>query len=479
MNLIPRNLAARMTGVLLLGMVLAQLLSMAINILDRGRAFYRSTTLQVAEHISDIAKALDVVRPEERVRIIRRLSDNRLTIMLSGAPPSADDATERHYARTFEAMLRRDLGTHWPVHVQLRHATKLGAQQTPFFPETPENALDRYLTLRLFYLAPRGFSFVTQIQLHDGSWVTFSARLPYEHIARLYVLLPKLALMLAMAVVLLLIAVRWVTHPMKKMAQAALLLGQDLHHPPLEENGPEEIRATARALNIMQLRLQEYVRDRAAMLAALSHDLKTFITRLRLRTELLPESAHRERLSRDLSDMAAMVGSTLEYLHGIDPGHGRVQFDATALAESIRNDAEDMGENVAVAGAAGETFYGNPPDLRRGRMNLVDNAVKYGGRATIRLEDRSDGLTIAVCDPGPGIPSQERERVFEPFYRSQPTRGRDREGTGLGLNIARTIARAHGGDVILQDDASLGFCAVLRLPRFKSTPDRHPERPPG
>ncbi len=465
-----------MTGVLLLGMFLAQLLSMAINILDRGRAFYRSTTLQVAEHIADIAKALDVVHPEERARIIRRLSDNRLAITLSGAPRSSDDASERSYARAFEAMLQRDLGSHWPVHVLLRQSTRQDAREPPFFPETPGNALDRYLTLRLFYLAPRGFSFVTHIQLHDGHWVTFSAKLPYEHIARLYILLPKLALMLAMAVVLLLIAVRWVTHPMKNMAQAALLLGQDLNHPPLEENGPDEIRATARALNIMQLHLQEYVRDRAAMLAALSHDLKTFITRLRLRTELLPESAHRERLIRDLADMASMVGATLEYLHGIDPGQGRVHFDATALAESIRIDAEDMGWKVAVEGAAGAPFYGNPQDLRRCLMNLVDNAVKYGGRATIRLEDRSDGLTIAVCDPGRGIPSGERERVFEPFYRSQPARGRDREGTGLGLNIARTIARAHGGDVILQDDPSLGFCAVLRLPRLPSVPDRRPER---
>ncbi len=454
-----------MTGVLLLGVILTQLVSMAINILDRGRAFYRSTTLQVAEHISDIAKALDAVRPDDRARIVRRLSDRRLTIVLSRSPNPVDGPSERPYARVFESMLRRDLGAHWPIHVLLRHVPQPGRDESTLFPETPVNALDRYLTLRLFYLAPRGFAFVTQIELHDGSWVTFSARLPYEHIARLYILLPKLALSLAIAIVLLLIAVRWVTRPMKKMAQAALAIGQNLNSAPLEETGPAEIRATARALNVMQLRIQEHVRDRAAMLAALSHDLKTFITRLRLRTELLPDSAHRERLISDLSDMAAMVGATLEYLHGIDPGQGRTQFDATALAESVRIDAEDMGWNVTVEGAAENPFYGNPQDLRRCLMNLVDNAVKYGGRATIRIDDRPDELTIAVCDPGAGIPLQERERVFEPFYRSQPERGRDREGTGLGLNIARTIARAHSGDVILQDGTPLGFCAVIRLPR--------------
>ncbi len=454
-----------MTGVLLLGLVLAQLLSMAVNILDRGRAFYRSTTLQVAEHISDIAKALDAVRPDERARIVSRLSDSRLAIVLSHSPDIADSVSERPYARAFQAMLRRDLGAHWPVHVLLHRATRRDSHTTPFFSEVPANALDRYLTLRLFYLAPRGFAFVTHIQLHDGSWVTFSARLPYEHIARLYILLPKLVLMLAIAVALLLIAVRWVTRPMKKMARAALALGQDLNSAPLEESGPEEIRATARALNVMQLRLQEYVRDRATMLAALSHDLKTFITRLRLRTELLPDSQHRNRLIGDLADMATMVNATLEYLHGIDPGQGQALFDVTALAESIRIDAEDMGWTVTIEGTAREPFYGNPQDLRRCLMNLVDNAVKYGSRATIYLEDRSDGMTIAVCDPGPGIPSHELERVFEPFYRSRPARGRDREGTGLGLNIARTIARAHGGDVTLQAGTARGFCAVIHLPR--------------
>ncbi len=465
MSFIPRNLAARMFGVLLLGLVLVQLLSMAINILDRGRAFYRSTTLQVAEHISDIAKALDAVRPQERAQIINRLSDSRLTIALSRSPRSSDGASERPYARAFQAMLRRDLGAHWPVHVLLRHVARPDSHEASFFSEIPDNALDRYLTLRLFYLAPRGFAFVTHIQLHDGSWVTFSARLPYEHVARLYILLPKLLLMLAIAVVLLLIAVRWVTRPMKQMDRAALALGQALNHAPLEERGPEEIRATARALNVMQLRLQEYVRDRGAMLAALSHDLKTFITRLRLRTELLPDSEHRSRMIGDLTDMAAMVNATLEYLHGIDPGQSRTQFDITALAESVRIDAEDMGWTVTVDGVARAPFYGNPQDLRRCLMNLVDNAVKYGGRANIQLDDGATGLTIAVCDPGPGIPPLERERVFEAFYRSQPARGRDREGTGLGLNIARTIARAHGGDVILQGDTSLGFCAVIRLPR--------------
>jgi signal transduction histidine kinase len=463
MRLVPRTLAARVTAVLLLGLVLAQLLSIGVDVLDRGRAFYRSTTLQAAERIADLAKVLDAVRPEERAAIARRLSGRTVTIALSPAGQVAE-ASRRPYERAFRAMVRRDLGPGWQVEVRLHHISPAAGRRANVFAEEPANALDRYLTLRLFYPVPRGLGFVTRVQLHDGSWVTFSAALPYEHITRFYVQLPKLMLMLGILVALLLVAMRWITSPMKKMAQAALALGQDLDRPPIEERGADEIRATARALNVMQLRLQEYLRDRGAMLAALSHDLKTYITRLRLRSEFLPQGQHRDRLIADLADMTALVNTTLDYLHGINPHHGRSQLDIMALVESVRIDAEDMGWAVEVCGAARAPFCGNAQDLRRCLMNLVENAVKYGGRATIRLDDAADELRIGICDPGSGVPPEERERVFEPFYRGETT---GLGGAGLGLSIARTIARAHGGDVTLQGDTPLGFCAAIRLPRLR------------
>jgi signal transduction histidine kinase len=465
MRLVPRTLAARTIVLLLVGLLLAQLLGTAIDILDRGKAFYRSTTLQTAERIADIAKTLDVVRPDQRAEIVRRLSDHGLAIALSQGPQLSDRVAERSYARAFHAMLRHDLGPGWRVNVQLHRIAAPPSHSTAFLADAPADFFDRYLTLRQFYPLPRGFAFVTRVQLSDNSLVTFSAPLPYETITRFYVLLPKLALMLAIVIAVLLVAVRWVTRPMKRMAQAALALGQDLDRVPIAESGPTEIRTTARALNVMQMRLQEYVRDRAAMLAALSHDLKTYITRLRLRSELLPESHHRDRLITDIGEMATMVDSTLEYLHGISPTPGRAQFDAMALVESVRIDAEDMGWPVAVTGTTTQPFYGNAQDLRRCLMNLVDNAVKYGGRATIQLDDDTDALTIRVCDPGSGIPAGERERVFEPFYRSGCAESRDLGGTGLGLSIARTIARAHGGDVVLENAKPQGFCAAIRLPR--------------
>ena len=453
-----------MIAVLLLGLVLAQLLSFALNFLDRGRAFYRSTTLQAAGHIADVANVLDAVPAQQRAPIIARLNTGRLSVALVRQPDPAEAASEKPYAAAFLALLRRQLGRDWPIYV-IVHRSNRWAGGASFFTDAPATALDRYLTLQLLYLVPRGFSFVTNIRLHDGSWVRFSAPLPFERTARLYVLVPKLVLMLAIVLLLLLLAIRRVTNPMKRMAEAALALGQQLDRVPLEESGPEEIRTTARALNVMQLRLQEYVRDRAAMLAALSHDLKTFITRLRLRTELLPESRHRELLIGDLGEMGKMVDATLDYLQGVDLYRDRAQFNVTALIDTIRSDAGDMGWEVTVSGIAHAPFCGNSQELRRCITNLLDNAVKYGGKALILVSDSAQELRIAVCDPGPGIAPEERERVFEPFYRSRSSKGTEHAGTGLGLHIARSIARAHRGDVELEPDTPFGFCVVIRLPR--------------
>lgn len=464
----PLTLRARMMLLLLLGLILAQAGSIAINVLDRGQAFYRSTTLQVAQHIADLSKALDAVTPSQRARMVRVLNDRHLSIVLFHGPDTGGLVSEKPYADAFRAMIRRDLGPGWPLHVILMRTAAGGPAMAPLFSDDPDNVLDRYLTARLFYLAPRGFSFITHIRLHDGTWVTFSSRLPYEHIARLYVLLPKILLILALAIGMLLIGVRWATRPLEEMARAALKLGNHLEGDPMPEHGPAEVRATARAFNVMQQRLKRYVGDRAAMLAALSHDLKTFITRLRLRTELLPESPHRDRLAADLSDMAAMVDGTLDYLYGSTHDRETLDVDLNALVASVCIDAQDIGGAASSSGFAASPYRANARDLRRCLGNLVENAIKYGGRADISVTDSPEEVQIAVRDPGAGIPAEEMERVFEPFYRVDSSRSRELGGTGLGLSIARDIARAHGGDVTLENTPA-GFVATMHLPRIATT----------
>jgi len=465
MRLIPRTLFGRTAFVLLIGLAAVQAVNIVVDSLDRGHAFYRATTLEVAQQIADIARALDALGPKERAIVVSHLSSASLGISLAPGSRNENRPAERPYAETFREMLRRDLGPTRQVYVTLSRTVVAKRNPTPFAAAHPTGMIERYLTPRLLFPAPRGFSFLTSIRLSDGSWVSFSSRLPYVHVARPSVLLPKFFLTLGVALLLLLVAIRWVTQPLKALAVAALKLGDNLNRPSMPETGPLEIRDTARAFNLMQARLAQHIHNREYMLAAMSHDLKTFITRLRLRTELLPDSEHQARLVDDLREMALLVNATLEYLQGMDRGQEKQQLDVAALIESVKVDAEDLGYLVEVAGGASRTFTGNPQELRRCLMNLIENAAKYAGPVVLNVRETSMALTIAVTDHGPGIPEHELARVFEPFYRLERSRDRSSGGTGLGLSIARDIARAHKGDIVLRNPAGGGLEAVLTLPR--------------
>jgi signal transduction histidine kinase len=214
----------------------------------------------------------------------------------------------------------------------------------------------------------------------------------------------------------------------------------------------------------MQSRLAGYVNDRTRILAAMSHDLKTPITRLRLRAELLEDGEARARFGKDLDDMEAMVRDTLEFLKGLESGEPVELVDVAALLESIKEDREELGGRVEIEGRAASHFPGRPRALKRCIANLVDNAVKYGKSAVIAVSD-GDALELRIRDEGPGLPEAELEKVFDPFYRVEVSRSRETGGTGLGLTIARSIAEAHGGSLVLRNRSEGGLEAVLTLPR--------------
>jgi signal transduction histidine kinase len=308
-------------------------------------------------------------------------------------------------------------------------------------------------------------AFSVHVQLRYGTWVGFYHRLPRELFAWPQRLLLMLTVLLVSVVALSLLAVRWLSRPLSVLAQAATELGQDLRRPPLPERGPLEVQRAARAFNRMQTRIQRQIEDRERLLAAVSHDLRTPITRLRLRAEALEDPALKARFERDLADMEAMVSATLAFMRTGADREATVPVDVMALLESIQTDMTELGHQVDVAGRALAPYRGQLLALKRALVNVMDNAVKYGQRAHVRVEDTPSALHIVVADDGPGIPPTELEKVFEPFYRLDPSRSRDSGGVGLGLAIARNIARAHGGDLILRNRAQGGLEAVLTLPR--------------
>ena len=304
-----------------------------------------------------------------------------------------------------------------------------------------------------------------QVALRDGTRVTFDTFLPPQATPIPVRLALTLLILLGTVIVLSLVAVRWVTGPLSSLATAADKLGADINRPPLPESGPLEVRNAARAFNTMQRRLARFIADRTRILAAMSHDLKTPITRMRLRTEMLDNEEIRGKFAKDLEEMETMVAHTLDFMRDASAVESVQPVDLTALLESLQSDYQDTGDAVELEGRVERPYPGRPHALRRCLTNLLDNAIRYGKRATVRLEDGAERITIRVLDEGPGIPEEELEKAFEPFFRGEASRSRETGGTGLGLGIARNIARAHGGELALKNRAGGGLEAVLTLPR--------------
>lgn len=275
----------------------------------------------------------------------------------------------------------------------------------------------------------------------------------------------NLAFIVVVLVMVLYVMARSITRPLSNLVRAAESLGRSIRQPKLEEKGARELRDAARAFNTMQDRLQRYLDSRTRVLAAMSHDLKTPLTRLRLQVETaLEDPAIQAKFGKELDEMESLVHGSLALFRGLDDDETHVPIDINSLVETIKNEFTEMGHDVSVEGEAAQPLFGKPQALKRCLTNLVANAVKFGVRAKIVVEDGS-ALLIRVRDEGPGIPPEELERVFEPFYRVESSRNRDTGGTGLGLSIARDVAQAHGGSLVAQNLAAGGLEALLVLPR--------------
>jgi signal transduction histidine kinase len=280
--------------------------------------------------------------------------------------------------------------------------------------------------------------------------------------------LPSLLSMGVMAVALSLIVifmVRRITRPMAQLAAAAESVGRGETVAPLGEQGPLDVRQTTRAFNQMHERLQRFVQDRTRMLAAISHDLRTPITSLRLRAEFVEDEETRAKILETLDEMQRMTEATLAFAREEAAREETRTVDLGALLESLCEDLAEMGMDVAFAGADKTPYPCRPLSLKRAVRNLVENAVAYGERARVALERTGDAFEIVIDDDGPGIPEADFERVFAPFVRLEESRSRETGGIGLGMAIARSIARGHGGDITLANRAGGGLRAIIHLPR--------------
>ena len=469
MRFLPRSLFSRLVLVLLGGLVIAQLLSFAVHMHERGELLSRASGRQSAQRIADVARFLDSLPANERRAIVQVLSAPPLTISLDRAPLAAGAENPESGARgaLFGAMLRRLLGDG----LQSVVAVTEGSAEMPD-PETKRGYKGGWMhgdwpasKAAMHASAQAGLSFIAQVRLRDGALVTFDSIQPAQTQGWPYRLLISLAVLLVAVVAVSLVAVRWATRPLNALADAADELGNNIHRPPMEEQGPAEVARAARAFNTMQSRLAGYISERTRVLAAMSHDLKTPITRLRLRAELLEDPQVRAKFTKDLDEMESMVGATLDFLRGQESGEAVQPVDIGALLESLQADLAEVGGAVKIEGNAATPYPGRPQALKRCLANLLENAVKYGKSATVILDDNAARLEIRVRDEGPGLPPAELERAFEPFYRVESSRSRETGGTGLGLTIARSVAEVHGGKLTLHTRLEGGLEARLVLPR--------------
>jgi len=258
--------------------------------------------------------------------------------------------------------------------------------------------------------------------------------------------------------------VRRITRPLSEIALAAERLGRDVQAPPLPERGASEVRRAAQAFNRMQTRLRGLIDGRTRMLAAISHDLRTPITRLRLRAELIDDEEQREKTLADLSEMEKMIASTLAFARDDAQTEPRETVDLASLLQSVCDDLSDAGRDCTFEEALPTPYVCRPLALRRALTNLVENAVAYGARARAALIKEVSRIVIRIDDDGPGIPEAELGQVFEPFYRLERSRSRETGGTGIGLCVVQSVAQAHGGEVRLSNRPEGGLRAELILP---------------
>ncbi|WP_371368587.1 ATP-binding protein [Pseudomonas sp. QL9] len=257
---------------------------------------------------------------------------------------------------------------------------------------------------------------------------------------------------------------RLLARPVQRLGDAARQLSDDLDSPPIPETGPQEAKQAAQAFNRMRERIREQVQQRSRMLVAVSHDLRTPLSRLKLRVEEIDNPQLRTRISQDLSEMIGMLDSTLHYLHQERASEPRQWLDVMALVESLAEDACEHGAKVRVEGQCAPLKVQSMA-LRSCLSNLLDNALRYAGDVEFVLRDGGGRVEIRVQDHGPGIPAEMREQVFEPFFRLEGSRNRNSGGVGLGLAIARDAARRHGGELYFEETPGGGATAVLSLPR--------------
>ncbi|WP_420232644.1 sensor histidine kinase [Pseudomonas sp. ABY48] len=391
------------------------------------------------EKAAAITRIIDSVAPEQRPDIARAASDQAFNAQWlqrheDARLPVIDDPAFSEGS----ALLRQQLG---------RPDARIEAYEPSDWPADQPDA--RYAVI---------------IELADHSWVIFSVPSRSWGLGKWARNGIIVTLILLSTLIVALIATRHLAAPLERFAEGARRFGVDHQAPPIPVIGPHEIRQAILAFNAMQAQLKHFLQDRTQMLAAISHDLRAPLTRMRLRGEFIEDAEQQSRLFRDVDEMQAMVNSALEFFRDDARLEHATAFDLAELLHTIVDDLKDAGTEIGFEGAQRLVYVGRPIGIKRALVNLIDNAIKYGGAPTVRLEADANRVDIRILDRGPGIAAQHLEQVFTPFFRIEGSRNKHTGGVGLGLSAARATVLEHGGTLTLRNRKDGGLEARVSLP---------------
>lgn len=424
----PRTLAARLFVILLAGVIIAHAMSFGVIFLER---YMTARQVMLGTLESDVATSvaiLDRLPANERPGWLAQLDRGTYAYVLGPGLPGTPDLTAR--GADIAARIREAVGARFPVTVQS--------------------------------IPGEGQRLQAHLKLSDGSPLTIDVNpapmplaewLPYALAAQLLLLIGCCWL-----------AVRQAIRPLADLAHAADALDPNRAAPRLSEEGPSEVARAASAFNAMRERIAQYLAERVQILAAISHDLQTPITRMKLRAEMADDTPEKEKLVQDLGEIERLVKEGVAYAraaHG--DAEAATRIDIGSFIESLAYDYQDTGKAVTVITAGGGTVTVRPHALRRILTNLIDNALKFGGSAELSVARAGGAVSIRVLDRGPGIPEDQLDAVMQPFFRLEVSRSRDTGGTGLGLAIAQQLAQAIGGTLKLRNRDGGGLEAELRI----------------
>lgn len=480
---VPGTLAGRVLLIIFTGLVVAHAASFALFETERARAIERYAAADAALRITEYARnPIDVVGPPTRSSPRARIRWQSVASV--GDPPAEGLPPSGTFSSELRRLLAENLGADPVVWISTREARRPSRSQfeiqdgsarkrEPAADGRPKN--ERVSGERS--TAPMGSTGSGGPGGVEGSarFVTVALKLPdgRQALAETMLFQPSLqipaeawfsiGLLFFVTAIFSIWAVRLAVQPVRMLAGAADRLSRNIDEPPLAEAGAIEIRSAARAFNRMQDRLRRHVNSRALAFASMSHDLRTPLTRMRLRLESLGDVA-KAKIGGDLDEIEALASTVLDVTRGLAPDEPMVRIDLDALAKRLASEYAQMDRSLETRGSA-SPIDARPVALRRGLVNVLDNAFKYGSEVVLELEDAPHEVHVHVLDRGPGIPPDELEKVLYPFYRVEASRNRETGGAGLGLAIAKDIVEGHGGRLEVANRPDRGLRVTLHLPR--------------